>query len=139
MCGVVTIVAMDGRTVPSALLERMTGSVAHRGPDDFGYACIDPRTGSMRAWTSAAPAAELSGILFGHRRLSILDLTPGGHQPMFNDDRSMAIAFNGEIYNYIELRDELQKLGAVFRTRSDTEVLLKAYEQWGDAAARTSL
>jgi asparagine synthase (glutamine-hydrolysing) len=72
--------------------------------------------------------------MLGHRRLSILDLTPGGHQPMFNDDGSLAIVYNGEIYNYLELRRSLEQQGATFRSQSDTEVLLKAYEAWGTEA-----
>lgn len=134
MCGIVTIMAPVGKGVDSDILEAMTRVLAHRGPDDFGYACVDPRSGASESWTRAAGARELAGVAFGHRRLSILDLTPGGHQPMFSDDGSMILAYNGEIYNYVELRRELEQLGVAFRTRCDTEVLLKAYECWGDAA-----
>lgn len=94
----------------SCMLDRQK----HRGPDDYGQ------------WTDVT-----SRIVLGHRRLSIIDLSPGGHQPMLSADERLAIVFNGEIYNYQELRDELQALGAVFRTESDTEVLLHGYNQWG--------
>jgi asparagine synthase (glutamine-hydrolysing) len=134
MCGIVTILTPDGKTVSSALLEKMTTRIAHRGPDDVGYACVDPRSGKSENWPRVIPARELTGAMFGHRRLSILDLSPGGHQPKFSDDGSMVLIFNGEIYNYIELRHELEQHGVVFRTRSDTEVLLKAYEYWGVGA-----
>ena len=134
MCGFVAIVTPTGRPVSSAVLHEMTERLAHRGPDDFGYACIDPRTGESEDWRTHCPRPALSGVLLGHRRLSILDLGPGGHQPMFNEDRSMVLAFNGEIYNFVELRAELRSHGVAFRSRSDTEVVLKAYEHWGPAA-----
>jgi len=134
MCGIVTIVAPVGKGVSSAILEAMTTRIAHRGPDDFGYACVDPRSGRSEGWTGNTPTRALAGVSFGHRRLSILDLTPGGHQPMFSDDGSMVLVFNGEIYNYVELRRELEQQGVAFRSRSDTEVLLKSYEHWGEGA-----
>lgn len=131
MCGFVTIVTGEGATVSSAVLERMTGTLVHRGPDDFGYACIDPAGGACHTWTTLAPGCELSGILFGHRRLSILDLSDAGHQPMVSDDTSSVLSFNGEIYNFVELRAELEAQHVAFRGRGDTEVLLKAYDHWG--------
>ena len=134
MCGIVTIVTPNGKAISSQILEVMTSRLAHRGPDDFGYASVDPRSGKSESWTHGATRRTLAGVSFGHRRLSILDLTSGGHQPMFSDDGSMVVAFNGEIYNYVELRRELEQQGIAFRTRSDTEVLLKAYEHWGDSA-----
>jgi asparagine synthase (glutamine-hydrolysing) len=75
--------------------------------------------------------SEAPGVLFGHRRLSIIDLSPAGHQPMTDPDTGNWITFNGEIYNYLELRQELEGIGQVFRTRTDTEVILKAYAVWG--------
>ncbi len=135
MCGFVTIVTGDHKTVNTRILHNMTTRVAHRGPDDFGYAWIDPLSGTSRTWTSQAPPHdEVSGVLFGHRRLSILDLTPGGHQPMFSDDGSIVLSFNGEIYNFVELKAELEARGVRFRSRCDTEVLLRAYEYWGEDA-----
>jgi asparagine synthase (glutamine-hydrolysing) len=97
--------------VNGAALEKMTDVIHHRGPDGYGYFMQD-------------------NIGLGHRRLSIIDLATGD-QPMFNDDRSIALVLNGEIYNYIELREELIHLGHRFRTTSDTEVIIRAYEEWG--------
>ena len=132
MCGFVTVVATG--SVTSSTLRDMTTKLVHRGPDDVGYACVDPVTGQSRSWSHDESVERLSGILFGFRRLSILDLTTGGHQPMYSDDGSMVLVFNGEIYNFVELREELKSAGIRFRSRSDTEVLLKAYEYWGSSA-----
>jgi asparagine synthase (glutamine-hydrolysing) len=135
MCGLVTIVTSEGKTVNTAVLQHMTSLLAHRGPDDFGYAWLDPISGAYHTWTSELPTHhELSGILFGHRRLSILDLTAGGHQPLMSDDGSAILSFNGEIYNFVELRAELELYGIIFKSRCDTEVLLRAYQQWGTQA-----
>lgn len=135
MCGFVTIITAPGKAVSGAVLQQMTATLAHRGPDDFGYACVDPSTGSCRTWNSEPPGSEpLSGVLFGFRRLSILDLTSAGHQPMLSDNGSTVLSFNGEIYNFVELKQELESLGVAFRSRCDTEVLLKSYEQWGTQA-----
>ncbi len=109
MCGIFGIVAPR---VDQAFLEECTATLAHRGPDDAGYHRDDH-------------------IGLGHRRLSIIDLE-GGHQPIFNEDRSKCIVCNGEIYNFLELRDELVERGHRFSTRSDSEVALHAYEQWGE-------
>jgi asparagine synthase (glutamine-hydrolysing) len=97
-------------------LEAMTGLIAHRGPDDQGI-FTDERIG------------------LGHRRLSILDLSPNGHQPMKDEETNCIIVFNGEVYNYIELREELKTLGYNFRTQTDTEVVMKAYAAWGEGCA----
>jgi asparagine synthase (glutamine-hydrolysing) len=97
----------------SQLITKMNQSLRHRGPDDEGV-YLDEQ------------------ISLGHRRLSILDLSKQGHQPMFNDDETRTIIFNGEVYNYIEIREELIALGYSFNSTSDTEVLLKAYLQWGE-------
>lgn len=97
-----------------AVLSGMTQALQHRGPDDAGLWC-DPA----------------SGIALGHRRLSILDLSPLGHQPMFSADGRYVLAYNGEIYNFQTLRSELAALGHAFRGHSDTEVLLAAVSQWG--------
>lgn len=90
----------------------MTDRISHRGPDDFGYFREGP-------------------VGLGHRRLSIIDLG-GGKQPIFNEDGSIVIVFNGEIYNYAELTAELIARGHVFKTRSDTETIVHAYEEYGD-------
>ena len=135
MCGFVTIVTGQGKTVNTAVLREMTARLTHRGPDDLGYAWVDPSSGACRTWTSDLPSgAALSGVLFGFRRLSILDLTEAGHQPMLSDDGSLVLSFNGEIYNFVELKEELESHGVAFRSRCDTEVLLKSYERWGDEA-----
>lgn len=133
MCGIVTIACFGGQRVRTLDLHTMTDRLEHRGPDDSGYAWVDPLSGMCETWSAEAPFdGERSGILFGHRRLSILDLSRAGHQPMVNDDGSMVLAFNGEIFNFIELRKELESLGARFHSQTDTEVLLKAYEYWGE-------
>src|SRR3984893_11339431 len=111
MCGIAGIVEVGGHAVDRDLLTAMTTVQAHRGPDGDGVVCR-------------------GGVGFGHRRLAIIDLVTGD-QPMPNDDRSMWIVFNGEIYNYRELRDELGARGVRFRTQSDTEVILRAYEVYG--------
>jgi asparagine synthase (glutamine-hydrolysing) len=98
--------------VPRQDLEAMTRSITHRGPDDEGYYMDGP-------------------LGFGFRRLSIIDLA-GGHQPMSDQEESVWVVFNGEIYNFPELKSELQKYGHVFRTTSDTEVIIHGYKQWGD-------
>src|SRR5207248_2515933 len=96
----------------------MNAAQRHRGPDDEGVESFDV-CGRFLA--------------LGHRRLSILDLSPAGHQPMRNPDTGDWIVFNGEIYNFLELRAELEKCGDAFRTRCDTEVILKAYARWKEA------
>ncbi len=113
MCGITGYIGLPGSGPPDpGLLKRMVGAVAHRGPDEFGI------------YTDADAA-------LGHARLSIIDIT-GGRQPMPNGDRSIWVVFNGEIFNHVELQAELESRGRRFRTRSDTEVLLHAYEEWGD-------
>lgn len=112
MCGIAGILHFDpSRTADESLLKKMTDSLVHRGPDGEGFFCRN-------------------NVGLGHRRLSIIDLSTGD-QPMFSEDKSISIIFNGEIYNYIELRDELKKLGCKFYTNSDTEVIIRAYETWG--------
>src|SRR5262252_8014116 len=101
-----------GEPVNRQTVRRMADSLVHRGPDDEGF--------------------YLEGSLgLGFRRLSIIDLG-GGHQPMSDWEESVWVAFNGEIYNFLELRRELEGCGHVFRTRSDTEVIVHGYKQWGD-------
>ena len=117
MCGIHGILALrDGALPAPAVLSGMGGVTAHRGPDDEGV-YRDAR------------------ILLGMRRLSILDLS-GGHQPIANEDESLQVVCNGEIYNYRELTAELEAAGHRFRTRSDTEVLLHLYEEHGDDFVR---
>lgn len=112
MCGFAGIVNFDGRPAERKALDRMGSSLIHRGPDDSGTH-VD---GSV-------------GLAF--RRLSILDLSPAAHQPMVSPDGNFVMVFNGEIYNYVELRHELESRGCRFRSSGDTEVLLQAYAVWG--------
>jgi asparagine synthase (glutamine-hydrolysing) len=113
MCGIVGLVR-GGRTDQGAV-QRMNDALKHRGPDDAG----------IREWPD-------HGVSLGQRRLSIIDLSPLGRNPMANEDGSVWIVYNGEIYNFPALRRELEQLGHTFRSNSDTEVILHAYEEWGD-------
>jgi asparagine synthase (glutamine-hydrolysing) len=114
MCGICGIVFADAaRPAPPGAIERMNGALAHRGPDDSGV--------------FAEP-----GVALAHRRLAIIDLSPAGHQPMANEDGSLQIVFNGEIYNYRDLRPDLERAGHLFRSHSDTEVILHLYEERGE-------
>jgi asparagine synthase (glutamine-hydrolysing) len=114
MCGICGIVQTNGSGADPAVVQAMADSLRHRGPDDQGL------------WSSADRRVAL-----GHRRLSIIDLSPAGHQPMTDQRGRLWISFNGEIYNYLELREELRALGHTFRTATDTEVILEAYREWG--------
>lgn len=113
MCGIAGIYHWSDAPIDRQRLEQMTQALAHRGPDGSGQFYDGP-------------------VGLGHRRLSIIDPTQG-HQPMLNEQASLAVAFNGEIYNYQELRAELKTLGYRFKTDSDTEVILHAYDAWGEA------
>src|SRR5579862_7843478 len=112
MCGIVGILRFDGRSVRPEEIEAMNRSIRHRGPDDQG-------------------ALVEGGVGIGMRRLAIVDLSASGHQPLFNEDQSLAVVFNGEIYNFQDLRSRLQIEGHRFIGRSDTEVLVHGYEQFG--------
>ncbi len=120
MCGIFGIVAHNAR-VPEGVLERGTRSLAHRGPDDSGTILLRDSTDS---------AVEIG---LGNRRLAILDLSPLGHQPMPDAETGNWIVYNGEIYNFREVRAELERQGTKFVSHTDTEVVLKAYARWGDA------
>ncbi len=151
MCSIAGIVNVDGAAISVADLVRMNRAVAHRGPDDEGYVLINSRSNEARMFAGEATCPELraecplltlenstpANIGLAHRRFSILDLSAGGHQPFFSGDRSCCVVFNGEIYNFLELRSELEAKGVKFHTRSDTEVLVEAYKIWGtDCFAR---
>src|SRR6266851_9235225 len=113
MCGIVGLFDATERTeFPRALLARMNQSMFHRGPDAGGLH-LEP------------------GLALAHRRLSIIDLSTG-QQPLYNEDGSVAVVFNGEIYNFQELAKELAACGHTFKTKSDTEVIVHAWEQWGE-------
>ena len=130
MCGIAGIIAGQGRSVDPTELARLSAASAHRGPDDQG-ACSWTPGASLSHVGDCAGMATGGRVGFAHRRLSIIDTGPGGHQPMATEDGRHAIVTNGEIYNYVELRDELVAEGAVFKTQSDTEVLLMALARWG--------
>lgn len=112
MCGICGKINLDGRPVDEDLVRRMAATLSHRGPDDAGvYA--------------------KGGAGLGHRRLSIIDLSPSGHQPMCNEDGTVWIVFNGEVYNYQALRSQLLAQGHRFKSNSDTETIIHGYEEWG--------
>ena len=115
MCGICGMVDFSGAGIDAQTLARMTVSLRHRGPDDSGTLVSSP-----------------AGL--GHTRLSIIDLSAQGHQPMTSDDGTLAIVYNGEIYNFPELKRGLEAQGVAFRTRSDTELALKAFQKWGTSA-----
>src|SRR5262245_58080803 len=130
MCGIAGAIRQippDGRSSArprsrkvASLVEAITAAQRHRGPDGSGL------------WQSAGQE-----VVFGHRRLAILDLSDAGAQPMVDGESGCAVAFNGEVYNFLDLRRELQALGETFRSSCDTEVILKAYKRWGlDAVPR---
>ncbi|HDY69049.1 MAG TPA: asparagine synthase (glutamine-hydrolyzing), partial [Candidatus Scalindua sp.] len=112
MCGIAGIFNLNGEPVSSVILRKMTDVIAHRGPDGEGF------------YTD-------SFIGLGHRRLAIIDLSPAGHQPMVSNDGQVVLSYNGEIYNFQELRAELEALGHQFRSRTDSEVVLNAWVEWG--------
>jgi asparagine synthase (glutamine-hydrolysing) len=113
MCGIAGIMDLRGRhEFEESLVRRMNRVQAHRGPDEEGVH-LEP------------------GVALGHQRLSIIDLS-SGQQPLFNEDHTVAVVFNGEIYNFHSLVAELTELGHTFRTRCDTEVIVHAWEQWGE-------
>lgn len=114
MCGIAGIFNVNGEPVSPVLLRRMTDAIAHRGPDGEGFYAD-------------------SFIGLGHRRLAIIDLSPSGHQPMITPDRQYALTYNGEIYNFQELKAELEALGHAFRSKTDSEMVLHAYAAWGPA------
>ena len=111
MCGIAGIYNLDKKPVKEKDLKKMTDLMNHRGPDDEGFYLKN-------------------NVGFGHRRLSIIDLSAAGHQPMSNEDETIWIVYNGEIYNYLELRDKLKKRGHVFKSQTDTEVIIHSYEEW---------
>jgi asparagine synthase (glutamine-hydrolysing) len=118
MCGIAGRYALDGSPASRTELETMIAAIRHRGPDATGF--------------------HLDGSLgLGHARLAIIDLSPLGEQPMPNEDGRVLLTYNGEIYNYRELCDDLRAHGHVFRSRSDSEAIVHAYEEWGaDCLAR---
>lgn len=117
MCGITGLVQFDGTPVSPQVLQRMTDAIAHRGPDGEGH------------WIEG-------NVGFGHRRLAIIDLSPAGHQPMVSAGHRYLLVYNGEVYNYRELRAELEAAGYWFRSKTDSEVVLNALAEWGVDALR---
>ncbi|HKQ58839.1 MAG TPA: asparagine synthase (glutamine-hydrolyzing) [Candidatus Eisenbacteria bacterium] len=151
MCGIAGLVRHDER-IDLGRLHHMARLLRHRGPDDEGIVLVDPARGTALAmggpdtprdvyaskhrYSPGAHPLDPSGAFrvgFAHRRLSIVDLSPAGHQPMCDPQGRCWIVYNGEIYNHVEIRQELEGLGVAFRSTSDTEVILAAYLQWGAA------
>ena len=112
VCGICGVIGLDSKVNSEAVVRRMLAAIVHRGPDEEGILIAPP-------------------VIAGSRRLSIIDL-PGGSQPIWNETGTLAVIYNGEIYNFRELRKELEDKGHTFATRSDTEVIVHAYEQWGE-------
>jgi asparagine synthase (glutamine-hydrolysing) len=112
VCGIAGLLGLDGQPASSEVVQRMTEVIAHRGPDGSGTYVEGP-------------------VGLGNRRLAILDLSDAGAQPMLNDAGDVALTYNGEVYNFRELRAQLEAIGYRFRSHSDTEVVLRAYEEWG--------
>lgn len=115
MCGITGLINLNGAPVSPVILQKMTDAIVHRGPDGEGH-WIEGHVG------------------LGHRRLAIIDLSPAGHQPMISTDHRYVLSYNGEIYNYRELRIELEAAGYWFRSKTDSEVVLHALAHWGTAA-----
>ena len=114
MCGLCGVLRLDGLPAGATHIARMGATMVHRGPDSDG------------TWTDGP-------VGFAHRRLAIIDLTTAGHQPMMNEDGDVVIVYNGELYNYRQLRGELEKKDHRFSSETDTEVIIHAYEEWGSA------
>ncbi|MFA6235242.1 MAG: asparagine synthase (glutamine-hydrolyzing) [Bacteroidota bacterium] len=144
MCGIAGIIQSSG--VPLVRLARMSQILQHRGPDDEGFVLVD-EAGNLQSAAGGDSVEQIRALYprlenidtgdhvirvgLAHRRLSILDLSEAGHQPMLSHDARYVITYNGEVYNYLELRAELELQGTTFRTGTDTEVVLAAWEFWG--------
>lgn len=149
MCGITGIMNFNKNFEDKNTIKGMTDIISHRGPDDEGYLFVTKEGFIIAGGEDTPKEAYVSGLVYapkrklkevnlshfkialGHRRLSIIDLSPAGHQPMCNEDGSTWIVYNGEIYNYKEIRKELLSKGYSFQSSSDTEVIIKAYEEWG--------
>jgi len=146
MCGIAGVIDLRGGAVAPREILAMSRAIHHRGPDDGGFTFIDQNQRCISTFSDvsspesvrchipvldAGTSMPASNIALAHRRFSIIDLSDGGHQPYIDKEESCCLVFNGEIYNHIELRAELEARGVVFRTHSDTEVLLESYKAWG--------
>jgi asparagine synthase (glutamine-hydrolysing) len=144
MCGINGILSEN--SMISEKIVQLNGLLRHRGPDDEGYVCLNTRTNEYSAYSGDDSVEPIKrkfphistanfktfNIVLGHRRLSIIDISENGHCPMSDEDGQVWITYNGEIYNYIELRNELKSEGYFFKTQSDTEVIVKSYLKWGE-------
>jgi asparagine synthase (glutamine-hydrolysing) len=132
MCGIAGIVSLKEPIKDWSLVQVMTDIISYRGPDDYGYLAVNSETREVFPFKKPAEVRMVHGnLLLGHRRLSIIDLSSAGHQPMSYDHEKLWIVYNGEVYNYIEIRHELEGKGYRFQTKTDTEVILAAYREWG--------
>src|SRR5262245_14633552 len=112
MCGIAGLVRFDNQAADPLVVKRMTDAIAHRGPDGEGFHVSGP-------------------VGLGHRRLAIIDLSTAANQPLSNEDGSVLVIYNGEIYNFQSIRAELLARGHHFKSRTDSEVIVHAYEEWG--------
>lgn len=146
MCGIAGIINLDGKCVKANEIISMTQSLAHRGPDDEGYTIIDQNSGKCTVCSGANSDERIKNklpflkyeqkkangnIALGHRRFSIVDLSVDAHQPFLDREKTHCLIFNGEIYNYLDIKKELISKGIRFYTKSDTEVFLEAFKKWG--------
>jgi asparagine synthase (glutamine-hydrolysing) len=139
MCGIAGIYSFKGNISPEGI-KKVTDLLRHRGPDDEGFLAVN--SGSGEVFPLIGNDSKVQGqriedfnkpvdLFLGHRRLAIIDLSSAGHQPMCNEDGSLWIIHNGEIYNYLDIGKELERLGHCLKSQTDTEVVLHAYEEWG--------
>lgn len=135
MCGISGVYSFKGRSIRFDVLCKINQLLSHRGPDGEGYFLLNTRLNKSAIRYNSTDISDIGGLEpnlgLAHRRLSIIDLSVNARQPMSNDDASIWIVFNGEIYNYIELMQELSSLGCHFKSSSDTEVILRSYEFFG--------
>ncbi|MGE5401918.1 MAG: asparagine synthase (glutamine-hydrolyzing), partial [Ignavibacteriales bacterium] len=151
MCGIAGYINLDGKLVDPVKLLAMNNVISHRGSDDEGYVLINQQSSEFLNFSGVRSAGEIksglpvisgsansigANIGLAHKRFSIIDLSAHGHQPFFDKERSCCIVFNGEIYNYPELRENLKSQGVKFYTSSDTEVLLELYKKSGTECFR---
>ena len=152
MCGITGALSLDKPSVNVKYIKSMADVISHRGPDDAGYLCFHTGTRHNKSFSffenltdsrfrnvdDMLPLIESSAIqsnlqkndydlYMGHRRLSILDITYAGHQPMSDLSKNIWLSYNGEIYNYMELKNELEKIGHRFKSNTDTEVIIYSY------------
>ncbi len=135
MCGIAGLWRRNGvDSADNARIEKMAKTLLHRGPDDFGYLLSESRRG-LAVTGQTTESDIVPDVLLASRRLSIIDLSIEGRQPIANETKNVFVVFNGAIHNYVELREELEALGHNFHSKTDTEVIVHAYEQWGESCA----